>query len=105
MCAQVAQSVREAGHLFGIDNLNLGLSLHELKTVRPNYLKVNAQTLYDITRDEMPAGYQALQTMAKTMDIRLIAVAVDSAEVRDHLQQLGIDTMQGNLLGPAEEFV
>ena len=105
MCAQVAQSVREAGHLFGIDNLNLGLSLHELKTVRPNYLKVNAQTLYDITRDDMPAGYQALQTMAKTMDIRLIAVAVDSAEVRDHLQQLGINTMQGNLLGPPEEFI
>ena len=45
MCAQVAESVRDSGYLFGIDNMNLGLSLHYLKIVRPDYLKINAQTL------------------------------------------------------------
>jgi len=105
MCAEVGVSVREAGHVFGIDNLNLGRPLHELKNVRPDYLKVNAQTLYDMTRDDIPAGYQALQTMTKTMDIQLIAVAVDSQEIHDHLQRLGIDAMQGNLLAEPEEFV
>lgn len=105
MCAQVAESVRRAGFSFGIDNLNLGLSLHDLKTVRPNYLKINAQTLYDMTQCDLPAGYQALRTMAKTMDIQLIAVAVDSREIHDHLRQLGIDAMQGNLLGAPEAFV
>lgn len=105
MCAQVAESVRNSGQLFGVDNLNLGLSLHGLKTVRPDYLKLNAQTLYDMTRDGMPAGYQALRTMTKTMDIQLIAVAVDSQEIFEHLQQLGIDAMQGNLLGEPEELV
>jgi EAL domain-containing protein (putative c-di-GMP-specific phosphodiesterase class I) len=105
MCAQVAESVRNSGQLFGVDNLNLGLSLHELKTVRPDYLKLNAQTLYDMTRDDMPVGYQALRTMTKTMDIQLIAVAVDSQEIYEHLQQLGIDVMQGNLLGEPEELV
>jgi EAL domain-containing protein (putative c-di-GMP-specific phosphodiesterase class I) len=39
------------------------------------------------------------------MDIQLIAVAVDSEEVREHLQKLGIDIMQGNLLGEPEEFI
>jgi EAL domain-containing protein (putative c-di-GMP-specific phosphodiesterase class I)/GGDEF domain-containing protein len=104
MCAEVAESVRTAGHVFGIDNLNPGRSLHDLKLVRPGYLKVNAQTLYDMTREDMAAGYQALQTMTKTMDIQLIAVAVDSQQIHDHLLQLGIDVMQGNLLGEPEEF-
>lgn len=105
MCAQVAESVRNAGQVFGIDNLNLGRSLHELKSVRPDYLKLNAQTLYDMTHGDMPVGYQALQSMVRTMDIKLIAVAVDSQEIYDHLQQLGIEAMQGNLLHEAEEFV
>ncbi|MGB5602441.1 MAG: LapD/MoxY N-terminal periplasmic domain-containing protein [Gammaproteobacteria bacterium] len=105
MCAEVAESVRKAGHVFGIDNLNPGRSLHDLKIVRPDYLKVNAQTLYDMSREQIAAGYQALQTMTRTMDIELIAVAVDSQQIHDHLQQLGIDAMQGNLLGEPEEFV
>ncbi len=105
MCAQVAESVRNAGQVFGIDNLNLGRSLTELKAVRPDYLKVNAQTLYDMTHDQTAAGYQALQTMTRAMDIQLIAVAVDSQEIYEHLKRLGIDSMQGNLLHEAEEFV
>ena len=105
MCAEVADSVREAGYVFGIDNLNLGRSLHDLKTVRPNYVKVNAQTLYHMTQGDMPAGYQELRTIIKAMDILLIAIGVDSQDMYDHLQQLGIDTMQGNLLGEPEEFV
>ena len=104
MCAQIAASVRNAGHEFGIDNLNLGRPLHALKSVQPDYLKVNAQTLYDMTRDDMPAAYQALQTLVKAMDIELIAVAVDSQEIYDHLQRLGISAMQGNLLHEPEEF-
>jgi len=105
MCAEVADSVRKAGHVFGIDNLNIGRSLHDLKTVRPDYLKVNAQTLYEMTQSDIPAGYQALRTMTKAMDILLIAVGVDSQEMHDHLQHLGIHAMQGNLLGEPEEFV
>ena len=91
--------------MFGIDNLNIGRSLLELKTVRPDYLKINAKTLYDMTHDDIPVGYQALQSMIRTMDIQLIAVAVDSQEIYDHLQQLGIEAMQGNLLHEPEEFV
>jgi len=105
MCAEVADSVRQAGHVFGIDNLNLGRSLHDLKAVRPNYVKVNAQTLYDMTQADLPSGYQALRTLTKAMEILLIAVGVDTREMYDHLQQLGISTMQGNLLGEPEEFV
>lgn len=105
MCAEVAESVRNAGHIFGIDNLNLGRSLQSLQAVRPDYVKVNARTLYDMTMVDLPAGYQALRTLTKAMDIRLIAVGVDSQELYDHLSELGVGTMQGNLLGTTEEFL
>ena len=58
-----------------------------------------------MTQCDIPAGYQALRTIVKTMDIQLIAVAVDSQAIHDHLHQLGIDAMQGNLLGAPEEYV
>jgi EAL domain-containing protein (putative c-di-GMP-specific phosphodiesterase class I) len=55
-----------------------------------------------MSRNDMAAGYQALRTITDTLDIRIIAVAVDSQDVLDELKALGIDTMQGNFLGSAE---
>ncbi len=104
VCAQVAERVRQSGYSFGIDNLDLASSLQVLQMVRPDYVKVNAKTLYDMTTGDVPAGYQALRTLTDTMDIRLIAVAVDSQELYDRLQQLGVDAMQGNLLSETREF-
>jgi EAL domain-containing protein (putative c-di-GMP-specific phosphodiesterase class I) len=105
MCAEVADSVRRTGHMFGIDNINLGLSLNELKNIRPGYIKINARTIYDISKKDNPAGYQALSTITTTMGSQLIAIAVDSQEVHDHLRQLNIECMQGNFFGEPEEFV
>ena len=105
MCAEVADSVRKTGHVFGIDNINLSLSLNELKHIRPDYLKINARTIYNITKEENSTVYQALRTLATTVGSQLIAVAVDSHEIHDHLKQLNIDYMQGNLFGEPEEFV
>ena len=105
MCAEVAESIRYAGHKFGIDNLNFGLTMRTLQSVRPDYVKVNANTLYDMTRDEVHTAYQALHTLTSAMDIRLVAVGVDSQVVHDHLRELGVDAMQGNLLSEAEELL
>lgn len=105
MCIEVAESVRTSGHQFGVDNLNLGLSLQALKSVRPDYVKVNANILYDMTLAEIPAAYQALTTLTKALDIRLIAVGVDSQKVREHLDELGVEAMQGNLLDEPEEIL
>ena len=105
MCAEVADTVRKTGHVFGIDNINLGLTLNELKHIRPDYLKINARTLYDITKDDSSNVYQALRTLAATIDSQLIAVAVDSKEIYDHLEQLSIEHMQGNLFGEPMEFL
>ncbi len=105
MCTGVAETVRESGNVFGIDNLNLGLSLQTLQTVRPDYVKINAKNLYDMTKSDMPAAFQALMSLTKALDIRLIAVAVDSQKMYDHLVELGVNTMQGNLIAEAEELL
>lgn len=105
MCKGVAETVRESGNVFGIDNLNLGLSLQALQTLRPDYVKINAKTLYDMTRSDMPAAFQTLMSLTRALDIRLIAVAVDSQKMYDHLLELGVKTMQGNLISEAEELL
>jgi diguanylate cyclase (GGDEF)-like protein len=98
MRANVSERVRRHQHQFGIDNLDLGQSLQLLQSGQFDYVKINAKTLYGMSRDDMPAGYQALRTITDTLDIRIIAVAVDSQKVFDELKSLGIDLMQGNFL-------
>jgi len=105
MCAEVADSVRKAGHTFGIDNLNIGYSMEILQAVRPSYVKINSRTLYDMTLGDIPAGFQALLTLTRTLDINLIAVGVESQEVYDNLHKLGVRTMQGNFLSEIEDVV
>jgi EAL domain-containing protein (putative c-di-GMP-specific phosphodiesterase class I)/methyl-accepting chemotaxis protein len=102
MSGKVSDRVRKHQHQFGVDNLDLGQSLQLLQSVQFDYVKINAKTLHEMSRNDMPAGYQALRTITDTLDIRIIAVAVDSQEVYNELKALGIDTMQGNFLGSPE---
>ena len=99
MCAKVSDRVRKHHHQFGIDNLDLGQSLQLLQTAQFDYVKINAKTLHEMSRNDLPAGYQALRTITDTLDMSIIAVAVDSQDVVDVLKSLGIDIMQGNFFG------
>ena len=102
MCAKVAERVRGRRHRFGIDNLDLAQSLQLLQSGQFDYVKINASTLHEMGREDMSAGYQALRTITDTLDIDIIAVAVDSEQVFDELKALGIDQMQGNYFGSPE---
>jgi len=102
MRSTISDRVRRHTHQFGIDNLDLGQSLQLLQSGQFDYVKINAITLQEMSRNDMPAGFQALRTITDTLDIRIIAVAVDSQEMFDELKALGIDNMQGNFLGSPE---
>lgn len=103
-CAEVAQAVREAGQRFGIDNLNINSPLQVLQDIRPDYVKVNARFLGDMTGEGLSGAYQALRNLTSTLDVQLIAVGVDEQSLYDTLLQLNIDGVQGNLLGQPESF-
>ncbi|MCP3689000.1 MAG: EAL domain-containing protein [Gammaproteobacteria bacterium] len=98
MCSEVSQLVRSYGHQFGIDNLDLGQSLQLLQNAEFDYVKVNATTLKEMGTGELSMGYQALRTITNTLEIQIIAVGVDSQQLLDELQELGIEVMQGNFL-------
>ena len=98
MCAQVSDRVKRYGHQFGVDNLDLTQSLQILQSAQFDYVKVNAITLCDLSANDQHVGYQALKTMTDTLDLKIIAVGVESQIIFDQLQTLGIDAMQGNFL-------
>jgi EAL domain-containing protein (putative c-di-GMP-specific phosphodiesterase class I) len=103
MCGRISERVRRHRHRFGVDNLDLGQPLQLLQSGQFDYVKIGAGTLHEMVRGDMTASYQALRTLGDTLDIMIIAVAVDSPEVYNDLRELGIQTMQGNFLGPPEE--
>jgi diguanylate cyclase (GGDEF)-like protein len=102
MCRQVSTKVKQQGHQFGIDNLDLGLSLQLLQSARFDYVKINANNLGEQGSQEMSNGYQALKTITDTLDIKIIVVGVDSQPLFEQLLASGIEVMQGNLLGEPE---
>ncbi len=97
-CSRVSELVRSYGHQFGIDNLDLSQSLQLLQNGEFDYVKVNAATLKGMSSGEISVGYQALKTITNTLEIQIIAVGVDSQQLFEELQELGIDIMQGNYL-------
>ncbi len=105
MCMQVADRLRALGHQFGIDNFDLKESLGVLQSIRPSYIKVNANMLLDLTSEDILSAYQAFRTLVKTLDIQLIAVGVSSQESYDYLLKLGIDVMQGYLLEEPKDLL
>ena len=98
MCKQVSDKVHKYGQTFGMDNLDLAQSLQLLQTTHFDYLKISAKTLHDMKTVNQPEGYQALKTMVDTLDIKMIAVGVDSQALFDELQGMNIEYMQGNFL-------
>ncbi len=103
MSRHIADKTRALGHQFGLDNLDFSQSLQILQTTRFDYVKISAQTLCDMNKNNSSSAYQALKTITDTLDIDVIAVGVDAQELYDQIQQLGIKLMQGNFLSIAEE--
>ncbi|MEM7564484.1 MAG: LapD/MoxY N-terminal periplasmic domain-containing protein [Pseudomonadota bacterium] len=102
MREKISQKVRSSNHQFGIDNLDLSQSLQLLQSAQFDYIKINAKTLRDMANNDTSGGYQALRTITDTMDIRIIAVGVDSETLYQQLRDLGIEVMQGNYLGETD---
>jgi EAL domain-containing protein (putative c-di-GMP-specific phosphodiesterase class I)/GGDEF domain-containing protein len=99
----IADLLRAAGYRFGIDRLDLSASLAPLQHVRPHYIKIGSTQLSAMADNQLSA-FQALRTLANSLDIRLIAVGVDSGETQARLTALAIDGMQGYFLGRPMEL-
>ena len=105
MFKQIAETVKKSGNHFGIDHLDLTVSMDTLQTIQPNYVKISAGVLEDLRQEPALGAYQALHTLTSALDIHIIAVGVDKTELLEHLISLGIEGMQGNYLGKPEALL
>lgn len=101
---KVVERVKKSGHSFGVDNLDPGLSLQFLQSGEFEYVKINANTLQQLSLNNLPSGYQALKTITDTLGMKFIAVGIDSQQLYDELDGLGISIMQGHFLDTPADF-
>jgi diguanylate cyclase (GGDEF)-like protein len=95
------RSVRSVGARFAIDGFGVHReSLQLLKRLLPNYVKLSAAHTQSLSTDASSRFFvEAVARMARTLDIPVIAQAVESAELLPLLGELGIAGYQGYVAG------
>ena len=110
----VLRNVRETRHVMerlealgsgcGIDHFGRGFySFGYLRSIRASYLKVDASYTRGIDREEDNQFFiKALTDTAHSIDIRVIAQAIETEAERDRIESLNLDGIQGYLTGAPE---
>ncbi|MET0066141.1 MAG: EAL domain-containing protein [Candidatus Thiodiazotropha sp.] len=94
---RMMHDLREVGCRFALDDFGSGLSsFGYLKNLPIDYLKIDGMFIKDMKANPMDRGMvEAIKTVADTMRLPTIAEFVESDEVVDILNQIGIDYAQG----------
>ena len=94
-----ATLVQDKGHYFGIDKFTAeSTNLNYLQELKPAYIKFDSQYLHDMLCDKSGIQNNALQIMIHSLDIKIIATAVEEKSIKEALQEVGIKYFQGSLL-------
>lgn len=94
--------LRERGVRFSIDDFGTGYSsLRYLKSLPLDTLKVDQSFVRDVLTDAGNASIvRAIISMARTLDLEVIAEGVETEEVRDFLVSADCRRFQGYLYSP-----
>jgi diguanylate cyclase (GGDEF)-like protein len=97
----VLQQIREAGCDIAIDDLGAGSSgLRIWSELRPEYVKIDRYFVTSIDADTAKQGFvRSIIDLARAIGCRVIAEGVETQEEAHELISLGVDRLQGNLLG------
>lgn len=95
----IAQELKKHDFALAIDHFDFGGDLQLIQQLRPAYIKMNAQQLLEMADDPSPGALQPLQTLAKSMDIDLIAIGIDNEAMHQRLKQVSGIGFQGYLTG------
>jgi diguanylate cyclase (GGDEF)-like protein len=86
---------------FGIDHFGSRLTnMRYLQNLRPDYVKLDASFSKAIESDEQTRSYvSSLCELADSLDIKVIAMAVENENQQKAFAELGVDYFQGYLYG------
>jgi diguanylate cyclase (GGDEF)-like protein/PAS domain S-box-containing protein len=90
-------TMKTRGCLFSLDDFGSGLSSFSyLKSLPVDYLKIDSAFVKGIAKDKVDyAMVESIQHISKIMGIKTIAKGVETAEVLQALQAIGINHAQG----------
>jgi len=93
--------LQKLGCQFGLDDFGSGFSsLTYLKTLPIDFMKIDGAFVRDLPRQPFnQAVLQALQIIAKNLDIDTVAEFVETAEEMELLRSIGISCAQGHFIG------
>lgn len=95
------QSLREAGAAIAIDDLGAGSSgLRTWSELKPDYVKIDRYFVSGIDADRTKMEFvRSILDMGRAMGCRVIAEGVETEKECRELVDLGVDRLQGHLLG------
>ena len=104
--AQFVARARSYGASFAVDNFGLHRQAFEyLQTLKPDYLKLDRTFVVDLaTNREHQFFVSTIVKIAQPLEIKVIALGVESADALKVLEQLGVDGYQGYIGGEAAEL-
>ncbi|MBL0709258.1 MAG: EAL domain-containing protein [Sulfurimonas sp.] len=88
--------IQKYNYEFGIDNFSItDTSLSYLQELKPAYIKANKSFYIDMYDEGKNSSYESFNILTKSLDIKVIATAVENQEESDSLKEIPISLMQG----------
>jgi diguanylate cyclase (GGDEF)-like protein len=94
------RELRKRGCKFALDDFGSGLSSFLfLKNLPVDYIKIDGSFVHNVAQDMIDRSMvEAITRIGRSMGIDIIAERVDSAEVLNHLAELGVKYAQGHYI-------
>ena len=91
--------LQKYGYDFGIDNFNItDINLNYLQNLKPSYIKANKSFYIDMHDKGKNSSYESFNILTKSLDIKIIATAVENEEESENLKEIPIHLMQGSFI-------
>ena len=94
---EFSKILKESGCGFGIDNFSLSNNLTYLREVKPLYIKIDKETIFDLFKKGDGVD-NALLVIANSLNITIIATSVEHENEIQTLKEYGIKKIQGSII-------
>lgn len=103
----IIDTIRRMGFKVSIDDFGTGFSnINHLKKLNIDYIKIDGVFIRDLEKDEKSKRIvQAFRDMAAAFNVDIIAEFVESQEIREILDEMGISKHQGYHIGKPQEKI